>query len=90
VLACPHCAQRTISPLRKLFVGPAFSNRCPACGNRWALSSRAVAAAAGFVASYLAFTVLVRPARPLSLAVGLAVLALAAVVVVYLVPVVRR
>jgi hypothetical protein len=33
-LDCPHCGKRAITPLRKMFMGPASPARCRMCGEK--------------------------------------------------------
>lgn len=90
MLTCPHCGKRGVSTVRKLFVGPLFSNPCTICGKRWAISQWSVAVAVGGVMPYLVFMVIAQPSRFVAGVVGLAILVALGAVIVYFVPVVRR
>lgn len=90
MLTCPHCGERTISPMKKLFMGPIFDHRCAACGKRWGISHWSVALAGLVVAGYFAFMQLARPS-PLQAQIGLVVaVAAMGLTLVFLVPVVRK
>jgi hypothetical protein len=90
VLDCPHCGERTVSPIRKLFLGPAFEHRCPACRKHWGISRWSIVASAAGIAAYWVFLRVAQPSN-LGASIGL-VVAVAAVglALVFLVPVVRK
>lgn len=87
LLTCPNCGERTISPIRKLLLGPVFEHRCSACRKHWSISQWSVVAAGVVVASYLAFLYLVDPSE-LVANVGMIVAAVTlGLALIFLVPV---
>ena len=87
---CPHCGERTVSPFKKLFLGPMFENRCDSCEKHWGISRLSVPAVAVVVGCYFAFLTFAHPSRLLAQAGGVVALLCAGAVLVFLVPVVRK
>lgn len=90
VLTCPHCGERTVSPIKKLFLGPVFEHQCVACRKHWGISNWSIAAAGVGVAAYFAFLQLAQPSPQIAnIGLGAALVAVG-LALVFLVPVVRK
>lgn len=90
MLACPHCGERTISPIKKLLLGPIFEHRCTACRKHWGISNWSIAAAGIGVAAYFAFLQLAQPSpHAANIGLGVALVAVG-VALIFFVPAVRK
>lgn len=90
MLACPHCNERTISPIRKLLFGPIFEHRCAACRKHWGISHWSIVVAVVAVVAYSVFLHVAQPALLAARIGGAVMLVSTALALVFLVPVVRK
>ncbi|KGQ20390.1 hypothetical protein LF41_927 [Lysobacter dokdonensis DS-58] len=90
MLNCPHCNERTISPIKKLFLGPIFEHRCPSCRKHWGISQWSVVVAAVAAASYFGFLMVANPSRQVAQIGMVGMMVAVALALVFVVPVVRK
>lgn len=90
MLICPHCGERTISPIKKLLLGPIFEHRCSACRKHWGISNSSMVVAGVSVAVYFAFLQLAEPSQLVAQIGAATMLVVAGLALVFLVPVVRK